>query len=141
MTVVADASFALKWVLPEDDSDIALAVRFRWQSSGENPVGPPIFRSEVTNALYQVVRKGALSIDDAAEALDALLPAVAIREPAGLYDAALMIADELEIDATYDALYVALAEAEGCELWTADRRLVRDAQPKFPRVRWIGEAY
>ena len=141
MTVVVDASLALKWVVPEDDSEIAQAVRFRWQSSGESPVGPPIFRSEVTNALYQMVRKGGLRVEDATEALNALLLALAIVEPAGLYDAALTIADELGIGATHDALYVALAESEGCELWTADRSLVRAAQPRFPRVRWIGEAY
>ena len=141
MTVVVDVSLALKWVVPEDDSEIAQAVRFRWQSSGESPVRPPIFRSEVTNALYQLVRKGGLRVEDAAEALSALLPAVAIVEPAGLYDAALTIADELGVGATYDALYMALAESEDFELWTADRSLVRAAQPRFPRVRWIGEAY
>lgn len=141
MTVVVDASLALKWVVPEDDSETALAVRFRWQSSGENPVAPPIFRSEVTNALYQMVRRGRLLIDDAAAALDAVTPAVAIVEPVGLYDAALTIADGLGIEATYDALYVALAEIEDCEIWTADQRLVRAAQTRFPRVRWIGEAY
>ena len=141
MTVVVDASLALKWVVPEDDSETALAVRFSWQSSGESPVAPPIFRSEVTNALYQMVRRGRLLIEDAAAALDAVMPAVAIVEPAGLYDAALRIANELGVEATYDTLYVALAEAEGCELWTADERLVRAAQARFTRVRWIGEAY
>ena len=95
----------------------------------------------MTNALYQLVRKGGLRVEDAAEALSALLPAVAMVERAGLYDAALTIADELGVGATYDALYVALAESEGCELWTADRSLVRAAQARFPRVRWIGEAY
>ena len=141
MTVVADANLALKWVVPEVNSDVAQAVRFRWQSSGESPVAPPIFRSEVTNALYQIVRRGRLLIEDAAAALDAVMPAVAIVEPAGLYEGALTIADELGIGATYDALYVALAELESCELWTADQRLVRAAQTRFPRVRWIGEAY
>ena len=31
----------------------------------------------------------------------------------------------------YDCLYVALAEREGCELLTADDRLVRTLQPTF----------
>jgi predicted nucleic acid-binding protein len=31
----------------------------------------------------------------------------------------------------YDCLYVALAEREGCELVTADGRLVRNLQPRF----------
>ena len=34
----------------------------------------------------------------------------------------------------YDCLYVALAEQEGCELVTADDRLVRTLQPTFPFI-------
>ena len=34
----------------------------------------------------------------------------------------------------YDCLYVALAEREGCELLTADDRLVRTLQPAFPFI-------
>ena len=39
----------------------------------------------------------------------------------------------------YDAFYVALADIEGCELWTADRRLTNLVQPRFPQVHWLGE--
>ena len=35
----------------------------------------------------------------------------------------------------YDCLYVALAEREGCELISADERLVRALQGTFPFVR------
>ena len=34
----------------------------------------------------------------------------------------------------YDCLYVALAEQEGCELLTADMRLINNLQPTFPFV-------
>ena len=34
----------------------------------------------------------------------------------------------------YDCLYVALAEREGCQLITADDKLVRKMQPRFPFV-------
>lgn len=34
----------------------------------------------------------------------------------------------------YDCVYVALAEREGCELVTADDRLVRNLQPHFPFI-------
>src|SRR5437763_1851587 len=34
----------------------------------------------------------------------------------------------------YDCLYVVLAEQEGCELLTADDRLVRALQPTFPFI-------
>jgi predicted nucleic acid-binding protein len=34
----------------------------------------------------------------------------------------------------YDCLYVALADREGCELVTADDRLVRNLQHRFPFI-------
>jgi len=34
----------------------------------------------------------------------------------------------------YDCLYVALAEREGCEFVTADDRLVRNLQARFPFI-------
>ncbi len=141
MTVVVDVSLALKWVVPEEYSEAALVLRSQWQARGEYLISPPIFGSEVTNALYQMIRRGRLQPGDAKEALNALMPSVSIVEPVGLYNAAFTIAEQLEMKATYDALYVALAEADGCDLWTADQKLVRAARTTFPRVRWIGEAY
>jgi predicted nucleic acid-binding protein len=34
----------------------------------------------------------------------------------------------------YDCLYVALAEREGCELVTADDKLIKNLQPQFPFI-------
>jgi predicted nucleic acid-binding protein len=34
----------------------------------------------------------------------------------------------------YDCLYVALAEQEGCELLTADAKLITNLQPTFPFI-------
>jgi len=35
----------------------------------------------------------------------------------------------------YDCLYVALAEREGCELLTADQRLINNLGPVFPFIK------
>jgi predicted nucleic acid-binding protein len=35
----------------------------------------------------------------------------------------------------YDCLYVALAEREGCELITADSRLIANLQTSFPFIK------
>ena len=139
MTVVVDASLALKWVLQEEHTEEALVLRDHWQEAAEFVIAPPIFRSEATNALHQRVRRRQLSRSDAADILDSLMPAVATAEPVGLYSRALTLAGELGLGSTYDALYLALAESEGCEMWTADQRLVRSAQPRFPQVRGVTE--
>ncbi len=62
MTVVVDASVALKWVLQERDTEQALILWDRWQAAEEFVAAPPIFRSEVTNAVYQSVRHGHFSV-------------------------------------------------------------------------------
>jgi predicted nucleic acid-binding protein len=139
LTVVVDACLALKWSLEEEDTKDALALWDQWQDSAEEVIAPPIFRSEVTNVLFRRVRRAQVRLDDAASILDFLINIVAIREPSPLYGRALTLAESLGQGSAYDTLYLALAELHDCEMWTADRRFVRSAQTKFPRVRWIGE--
>ena len=140
MTVVVDASLALKWVLEEEYTEEALALRNQWRVTGQAVIAPSIFRSEVTNALHQSCRHGHLSRSDAAEALDILLSLVAIRDPIELYSRALVLAGDMALGSTYDALYVALAESEGCDMWTADQRLVRSIQTLLPQIRDVTES-
>jgi predicted nucleic acid-binding protein len=139
LTVVVDASLALKWALHEEHTDQALALWDRWQEASEQVIAPPLFRAEVTNVLHQMVRRGHLNHDDAADILESLTSIVESSEPTDLYHLALALASRLSLGATYDALYIALADIEGCEMWTADRRLVRSVQERVPQVRWIGE--
>jgi predicted nucleic acid-binding protein len=39
----------------------------------------------------------------------------------------------------YDMYYLALAEREQCDLWTADRRLQRLVGGKSERIHWVGD--
>ena len=139
MTVVVDASLAIKWVVEEEYSQEALDLRDYWYQDSEPVVAPPIFRPEVTNVLRQKVRRRELSQTHAANRLDLLITHVAIREPLRLYSRGLALAGDLCLGSAYDALYLALAEFEDCDVWTADLRLVRVAQAKFPRLRWVAE--
>ncbi|HSR30541.1 MAG TPA: type II toxin-antitoxin system VapC family toxin [Anaerolineae bacterium] len=60
--------------------------------------------------------------------------------PVHLHERALRWADRLGHSKAYDAHYLALAEQEGIELWTADRRLANGAQQAGAHwVHWIGE--
>ena len=54
--------------------------------------------------------------------------------PADLYERSLLLADAQNLRAVYDAQYLALAEIEGCECWTADDRLLRSLQFGRPTV-------
>jgi predicted nucleic acid-binding protein len=138
--VVVDAGLALKWVLAEDFTAEARALLAEWEQHDTHRLVPSWFACEVGNVLVQRVRGGKLTIPQAQLAVRGLLAEVETRdsEPA-VTVRALEIADELGVNASYDAQYVARAELQGCELWTADERFWRIANPRFAFVRWIGE--
>ena len=57
-----------------------------------------------------------------------LIPALPLTQRA------IEISSQMRVGA-YDCLYVALAEREGCELVTADDKLVKNLQPTFPFIK------
>jgi predicted nucleic acid-binding protein len=104
-------------------------------------VAPPLLRIEVANAMRQAVRSSRLSPQVALEMLDQLeemplawLP-VRPAELRSLSRRTFEIANEHDLSATYDAHYIALAQGLGCDLWTADRRLMNALSGRLPFVR------
>lgn len=138
--VVVDASLALKWVLQEQHTTEAISLLRTWAAGQTHPIAPSWFACEVANVLYQRVRRGQLSIPDAQTALGTVLGGMTVRdhEPAVALRA-LEMADMLGQPATYDSQYLALAERESCELWTADQRFWAAASTRFPYVHWVGQ--
>lgn len=76
---------------------------------------------------------GDASLDILAEFL--AIP-IDVEAPLGLYHRALVIANDYNLPAVYDAHYIALAEMAGATFWTADLRLLGAA---FPFVRSIAD--
>lgn len=137
--VVVDASVVLKWQL--DDEDLvseATALRDDFYVRGVvRPIAPHLMIFEVTNGIATAVRRRRIAPELALQALENLLAwGVEIKEVGALkvLDASLRYGL-----AAYDAAYLALAEAEGCDLWTGDRPFYRAVRNKLPRVRWIGD--
>jgi len=82
---------------------------------------PDLVNAEVLHAFRRLVQLGAMD-STRAEAAIALLATIAIRRvgTTGLMGRVWALRENLT---AYDATYVALAEALGCPLITADRRL------------------
>lgn len=144
-TVVVDASTAIKWVVVESDSPLARALLAEWQAQGYIMLAPVLFAYEVTNILRQQVRKGTMTASEA-EAGQLLVFAQGLSldtpDQAGyvtLNERALNLTNQLNLLAAYDAQYLALAERERCEYWTADQRLWNAVKTHVPWVRWLGE--
>jgi predicted nucleic acid-binding protein len=127
MTIVVDASVALKWLLPEDDSDLADALR------AENLIAPPLWLVEGANALWRNVRNGKISASDAARLLEKLSAAPITtshkdRDVIEVLDLAVKLAHPI-----YDCRYIALARRENIYVITADLRFA-DLANRFPDI-------
>jgi predicted nucleic acid-binding protein len=123
MTIVVDASVALKWYLREDDSEAALALL----ASGERLVAPNLIVAELCNGAWRLIRRGELRPEQLAIIAKAAPDAfTALHGSASLAARAAAIALELD-HPVYDGVYLALSEAQDAPLVTADRRLLAKA--------------
>ena len=97
--------------------------RFRDRLRGQPLSAPDLMRTEVLSVLRRRVAGGALKIAEAETALRSLTSLPALVYPtAPLLNRAWELRNNLT---PYEACYVALAEALGCPLLTADSRLAR----------------
>jgi predicted nucleic acid-binding protein len=134
MKYVLDASVAIKWVLTEADSPKANALRDEFRKHIHELLGPDVFLSEIAHSLTRAERKGILVPGEAAG-----LVADVLSTPPDLHPVLPLVARAVDISSQmrvgfYDCLYVALAEREGCELITADDKLVSKLQAAFPFI-------
>jgi predicted nucleic acid-binding protein len=124
VTLVVDASVALKWVLSEPDSYLAQALA----EGHEELLMPDFWLSEACNVCWLQVRKGKWTPDEAREGLT-LLRAQVLPTATGdldLHDVALDIGLTIN-HSTYDTLYVAFAIAMGARgVVVADGPFVAD---------------
>lgn len=141
-SVVVDSSLALKWVLPEHNTPMALSLYAEWRSLGYTVLAPDLFAYEVTNVIFRKALFGSITQTQAQDAVKKLFTEgpnlVAITGP-DLSLRAMELAERFRRPATYDPHYLALAEREGCEFWTADERLWNAVKADLPWVRWLGE--
>lgn len=134
MKCVLDSSVALKWALPEADSGKAIRLRDEYSNGIHELLAPDIFPSEIANGLASAERQQRIRPGESAIFLnDVLSAAPALHHSSPLLIRAMEIAISTK-QAVYDALYVAMAEAQGCELVTADDKLARSLRTACPFI-------
>ncbi len=124
MKYILDASVALKWVLKEPESDRARRLRDEFRQQIHELHVPESFLPEVGHALTRAERKGLIQPPMAAAFFADIL-----STPPEFHSLIPLMPKAIELSSTtrlgvYDCLYVVMAEREGCELLTADDRLV-----------------
>jgi len=121
VTIVVDASVALRWCFQLNKSDRAEELL----RSNQHLIAPDLVIAEITNAAWKFVifdrieaATAAAAVREIVKAFEELVPVSALR------DRALEIAVELQHPA-YECFYLALAERSTSRLVTADERLIR----------------
>ena len=131
---VIDASVVIKLLVTEDDSDSAH--RLFDDLAGARVAAPEILLTECASALWLRVRRGLLALEVGEAQLGfarRIAEGFEVWPLSALVFPAWRLATSLGIT-VYDACYVALAEAQGVPLVTADKRLVRSCASLAGRV-------
>jgi predicted nucleic acid-binding protein len=134
MKYVLDSCVAIKWILPETDTPKAVRIRNEFCRGIHEQLAPDIDPVEIAYPLARAERRGVIQPPLGIRRLRNVFrypPALHPYLP--LLPRAFTIASQARIG-VYDCLYVALAEREGCELLTADDRLVRTLHGTFPFI-------
>lgn len=132
MKYVLDSSVALKWVLPEVDSGKAIRLRDEYKVAKHELIAPDIFTPEVANGLASAERQARIKAGEAGSLLFDI-----VRHTPVIHSSVVHLVRAIEVSvatrqAVYDCIYLALAEAEQCDMVSADDAFVRKLKPQFP---------
>ena len=124
MRYVLDASVVTKWLLPEVDSPAALAILDGALSGHLALMAPALLGLEFGHVLGNERRRGRCDLETADRLWSAFrgLP-VTLVSARLLQDRAFRLSLDLRIT-IYEAIYLAVAEADGAPLITADSGLI-----------------
>lgn len=121
-THIVDASVAIKWVVAETGTSEALELL------GHRLIAPALLQVECANILWKKVKRGEMSAREGGIAVRLLAGfGIELCAPEADLSRVLELAVALDHPA-YDCVYLALAEARGVPLITADVRLIRVIQ-------------
>ncbi len=126
MQLVLDASVAIKWYLPEENTKDAIELKEWVQRGSHTFVAPSLFYSELTNILWKrVVLRHEMDRQRGREIIHKVL-----QMPLQVVPSQDLISDAFEIAAqhgcsAYDALYLAVLAPQESRYVTADVALIR----------------
>lgn len=140
-SVCVDASLIVWSLAPFPLSDRVVALLHGWQRQEVHLVAPTLLAFEVTASLRRLVYLGELTAAEGEVAFARFLKLpIRLSQRRAIYPLAWELAKQLNRSRAYDTAYLALAQIQQCDFWTADEKLYNAVKAQLPWVRWIGEA-
>lgn len=134
MRYILDSSVGFKTLVAETDSSKAQQLCDDYRQGIQELLAPDVFPVEIAHSITRAERQaritptqGALLLTDMLNRLPRIYPSLPLLPRAYTISSVARIG-------VYDCLYVALAEREGCELVTADDKLIKNLQVRFPFI-------
>ena len=135
--MIVDASVILRAFFPDEEQAQAQALIRDHVIGHVHLVAPTLLLYEVTNAAVQAARRERISSEQAAEILSSFEGLGITLEPVS-WQQMFALAERFGRSA-YDAAYLALAQATGQPLITADLRMYNAVHEHLNWVRWLGD--
>jgi predicted nucleic acid-binding protein len=140
--IVIDANIAVRAILPIGGKSDVLELLISWHRSRSKIFAPDILIAETVSVIRRGIFDNWITEEEGQVAVEDLyrLGVEFVPSDAGICQAALAWSGKLDQSKAYDGFYLAVAEKQGAELWTADEKLVhRGKQLGLSLIRWIDE--
>lgn len=138
--IVVDACVALKWQFRDEfETEQAIQMLMDFIHGKIELISPNLFAYEIVNAINIAVIKKRMSEKEGLDAINDILSiGVNLIDFAGFVERAFRLA-RIYNRSVYDCAYLALAEEEGCKIYTADKRLFNAIKDRVKFIRWVGD--
>ena len=136
--ICIDASFILKLVLPEDDSEKVHTIWAEWVTKRKNVYAPYLLIYETQSVIRNKVYRKELTLEEGITASEILKEQEIIFFYSPMtVKIAWDFAYNYNRPTLYDSFYLAVAKEIESELWTADKKLVNSLNDEIPWVKSI----
>lgn len=122
--VCVDASFVIKLLVNEENSDKARALWTRWIELDVELLAPCHLAFECLSVIRHLVHRNVISDEAGQIAFESFLAQpIRLLHPNSIHERAWKLAFHYRRPTVYDTYYLAVSQLYNCEFWTADRRL------------------
>lgn len=138
MRICVDASLVAKWLVREEDSDIAYSLWKRFENEGAILIAPTHLDYEIGTILRRKLMRGAVTLAEVYNALEFYHQLnLQLFHLTDLIIKALALAETLQQPTIYDVGYLLVAQHHKADFVTADLRFCRATQGLFPFVKYF----